>query len=75
MSQSYSSILTEQEIQILHWVRLGRTNQQIALGVGISTRTVEYHLGRIFKKLEVANRTAAVVLAEKMGILNENANG
>ncbi|MBI5297824.1 MAG: helix-turn-helix transcriptional regulator [Chloroflexi bacterium] len=75
MSQSKSSILTEQEIQILHWVRLGRTNQQIALSFGISTRTVEYHLGRIFKKLEVANRTAAVVLAEKMGILNENANG
>lgn len=69
MSQNNSSPLTDQELQILRWVRLGQTNQQIALTLGISTRTVEYHLGRIFRKLEVTNRTAAVVLAEQLGIL------
>ena len=75
MSQNNIPCITEQEKQILQWVRLGQTNQQIALSFGVATRTVEYHLGRIFKKLEVSNRTAAVVLAEKMGILDEETGG
>jgi DNA-binding CsgD family transcriptional regulator len=75
MSQNNIPCFTEQEIQILQRVRLGQTNQQIALTFGISTRTVEYHLGRIFKKLEVTNRTAAVVLAEQLGILGKEMGG
>lgn len=41
----------------------GRTNQQIARALAISHKTVETHLGRIFKKLQVSSRAevAAVV--------------
>ena len=69
MSQDSAPMLTEQEKRILKQVSLGMTNQQIAQMFEIKERTVEYHLGKIFRKLNVASRTAAVVVAEQMGIL------
>jgi hypothetical protein len=37
----------------------------------IKERTVEYHLGEIFQRLAVTSRTAAVVKAEKMGLIDD----
>ena len=62
-------ILTTREIQILTFIRQGMTNKQIALLLGIQPVTVEYHLGKVFRKLNASTRTEAVVLAEKMGLL------
>ncbi len=70
MSQDNTPMLTEQEKRILKQVSLGMTNQQIARMFEIKERTVEYHLGEIFKKLNVTSRTAAAMKAEQMGILN-----
>jgi hypothetical protein len=39
----------------------GKSNKQIALELGISNRTVEFHLGNIYTKLGVASRTEAVL--------------
>ncbi|MEV6537296.1 LuxR C-terminal-related transcriptional regulator, partial [Streptomyces sp. NPDC051639] len=44
----------EQEISVL--VSDGYTNQQIARALKLSHKTVETHLGRIFKKLDVGSR-------------------
>lgn len=62
--------LTEHEIRILRLVAQGLTNKEIALAMGIKERTVEYHMGEIFERLDVPSRTAAVLKAEKMGLLN-----
>lgn len=48
--------LSKRELQIAVLVSNGRTNQQIARKLVISQKTVETHLGRIFKKLAVASR-------------------
>ncbi|KUO04430.1 hypothetical protein AQJ67_11880 [Streptomyces caeruleatus] len=55
--------LSNRETEIAVLVSGGRTNQQIARALAISHKTVETHLGRIFKKLRVSSRAevAAVV--------------
>ena len=42
------------------WVCSGKTNIEIGLILNISTFTVKNHLQRIFKKLDVVNRSQAV---------------
>ncbi|CAL9558265.1 hypothetical protein SUDANB37_04599 [Streptomyces sp. enrichment culture] len=49
-------LLSKRELQIAVLVSNGRTNQQIARELVVSPKTVETHLGRIFKKLAVASR-------------------
>ena len=55
--------LTEREREVLHWLGGGKTDRDIAAILGISPRTVHKHLQRIYEKLGVETRTAAVVRA------------
>ncbi|MFT3719917.1 XrtB/PEP-CTERM-associated transcriptional regulator EpsA [Pseudorhodoferax sp.] len=52
--------MTAREMQIMRWVEMGKTNQEIASILNISAFTVKNHLQRIFKKLDVYNRAQAV---------------
>lgn len=52
--------LSDREAEIMHWVGLGKTNQEIGQILDISAFTVKNHLQRIFKKLNVCNRAQAV---------------
>lgn len=51
--------LSEREIEIMDWVRKGKTNSEIGSILDISAFTVKNHLQRIFKKLDVFNRMQA----------------
>lgn len=55
--------LTNREAEVLAQLASGSTNQQIGRVLGISPHTVRKHLERVFKKLGVDSRTAAVALA------------
>lgn len=59
--------LTRREIEVLDRLREGLSNREIASKLGISTRTVQKHLQRIYAKLGVKGRTAAVVQGVKNG--------
>jgi DNA-binding CsgD family transcriptional regulator len=54
--------LTAREMEIARLVRDGRTNRQIARALGLSTKTVEAHLSRIFAKLAIPSRTVLAVM-------------
>jgi transcriptional regulator EpsA len=52
--------LSAREADILHYLREGKRNDEIAGILGISALTVKNHLQRIYKLLDVRNRTEAV---------------
>lgn len=55
--------LTQREAEVLNWLRAGKTNRDIAEILGISPRTVNKHLERIYVKLGVETRSAAAAVA------------
>lgn len=61
--------LSERELEVLQLVSEGASNIEIAKRLHISQATVKSHLVHIFGKLEVSDRTAAVMTALQRGIL------
>jgi len=68
-SSASGETLTEREVLILKQVAQGLTNQEIALLLVISERTVRNHVGSILSKLHLANRTQAALYALREGIV------
>ena len=63
-------VLTEREIAILRLVAIGKANKQVASHLGLSEETIKGHLKNIFSKLDVADRTHAVTVAARRGIID-----
>lgn len=63
MCGQWDGLLTERELDVARLVVQGRTNRQVAANLYVSVRTVEVHLGRVFRKLGVRSRTELAVLA------------
>jgi LuxR family maltose regulon positive regulatory protein len=61
--------LSPRELEVLHLISLGETNQEIAQQLIVSPGTVKAHTANIYSKLDVANRTEAVARARQLGIL------
>jgi len=57
--------LTPREAEVLKWVAEGKRDGEIAVILGLSPRTVNHHLERIYRKLNVETRTAAAVRARE----------
>ena len=55
-----SAMFSKREIQVLHWVRHGKTNLEISQILEISQPTVKSHVQNIMRKLNVTNRAQAV---------------
>ncbi len=67
--QSYAD-LTEREMEVLHLVVQGQSNQQIADALVISVATVKAHISSILAKLQVASRAEAIAYAIKHKIVS-----
>lgn len=61
--------LTPREREVLLHIAEGAANDKIGVMLSISDNSVEWHLKNIYRKLQVSNRTAAVVKALKLGLL------
>ncbi|WP_299928620.1 response regulator transcription factor [uncultured Nocardioides sp.] len=60
--------LTERERQVLHLVAAGKGNAAIAHELTISLKTVRNHVSNVFTKLQVSDRSAAIVRARESGL-------
>ncbi|MGH8746555.1 MAG: XrtB/PEP-CTERM-associated transcriptional regulator EpsA [Burkholderiales bacterium] len=65
-----SRLLTAREQEIMKWIRVGKSNIEIGLILGISSLTVKNHVQKILRKLDVQNRTQAVSKALALRILS-----
>jgi DNA-binding NarL/FixJ family response regulator len=67
----FSSVepLTDREMEVLKLAGKGYTNKAIGVQLGISDRTVQGHLARVFDKLQATSRTEAVMRAVSLGWL------
>lgn len=59
-SETFAGHLTARELELIHLVDSGLSNQQIADRTNVSITTVKWHLSNIYAKLNVKNRTAAL---------------
>jgi DNA-binding NarL/FixJ family response regulator len=62
--------LTKRELEVLSLITAGKTNKQISADLKIAESTVRFHIGHILDKLEVSDRTQAVIQAIKQGIVS-----
>lgn len=62
-------LLTSREIQVLQWVRSGKTNEEIGVILKISPTTAKNHVQKILRKLNVSNRAQAVGKSSALRLL------
>jgi DNA-binding NarL/FixJ family response regulator len=55
---------------VLRLVAMGKANKQVASELGLAEETIKAHLKTIFLKLDVNDRTHAVTVAAKRGIID-----
>lgn len=61
--------LTSRELEVLAFLPKGQKSSQIATELFVSEATIKTHLAAIYRKLNAANRTEAVVTAIKHGLI------
>jgi len=62
--------LTTREIEVMELVAAGRRDKEIAVALAISSQTVRVHMKNIFAKLGVSDRTEAMRVAIRRGIIH-----
>lgn len=61
--------LTPKQLEVLSYMAQGFRNKEIAHKMGISISTVKLHVGGIYLRLQVDTRVAAILKAQKMGLV------
>ena len=62
-------MLTNRQSQVLGLVAKGMSNKQIAYEMGVSEATVKLHINALLRAIGATNRTQAVIIAQKMGLI------
>ena len=65
-------ILSPREIEVLQWLKVGKSSWDISEILHISERTVNFHIRNIMQKLDAVNRTQAVAVAIEKGLIDIN---
>jgi LuxR family maltose regulon positive regulatory protein len=68
-TESAGEPLSQRELQVLRLIGQGLTNQQIADRLVIALSTVKSHINHIYRKLDVARRTEALLQARTLSLL------
>lgn len=68
-SMMASDKMTRRQKEVLELMARGSSNKEIARILGLSEHTVKIHVTAILKLLEAANRTEAVIIAQRLGVI------
>ncbi len=71
-SESKNRLLTGREIAVLKMAAAGATGKEIARQLGITERTVRFHVANSCRKLGVARRAQAISTALRLGLIPDN---
>jgi DNA-binding NarL/FixJ family response regulator len=61
--------LTDREVEALTWVARGKSSTDIAVLMGVSERTVNFHVNNVIRKLGVATRVQAAIRCALLGLI------
>lgn len=61
--------LTARELEVLQLIARGSKNKQVAVALGIADETVKVHMRHIMEKLAASDRTQAVAIAIRRGVI------
>lgn len=64
--------LTSREVEVLNWLKYGKTSWDISMILNISERTVNYHCNSIIHKLDAVSRSHALAIAVDKGLVEIN---
>lgn len=62
--------LSQKELACLHWASLGKTSWEVGKILGVSERTVNFHIQTACRKLGVHRRQAAITVLLQAGLLH-----
>jgi LuxR family transcriptional regulator, quorum-sensing system regulator CviR len=63
-------LISSREKEVLNWMKQGKSSWETSVILGISERTVNYHVYNIMEKLAVTNRPQAVAAATRLGLID-----
>lgn len=63
------SALTRRELEVMQWMKEGKTAWEIGVILSISERTVKFHLANCYAKLNVTNRSQAIARAMRLSLI------
>jgi DNA-binding CsgD family transcriptional regulator len=63
------SVLSARETEVLEWLKHGKSSWDISVILGISERTVNFHVYNVTQKLGATNRPQAVAVATRLGLI------
>lgn len=67
--RSKGKTLTPRQSEVLSYVAEGMSNKQIAYKMGVSEATVKLHINALLRAVGATNRTQAVIIAQKIGLI------
>jgi len=63
--------LTKRQLEVLEMVAGGVTYREVGKALGLSERTIKYHMGRIIEQLHLENRAQVIAYAVQMGLIEK----
>jgi DNA-binding CsgD family transcriptional regulator len=64
-----TTVLSTREMEVLEWLKQGKSSWEISVILDISERTVNFHVYNIMRKLGATNRPQAVAVATRLGLI------
>lgn len=61
--------ISQRELEVLKWVTHGKTTWEISVILGVSERTVKFHVDNLVRKMDAASRTHAAAIASELGLV------